>query len=196
MNNTKTCSKCNQSLPLFDFYVQRIKKDGSVKYHPFCKDCTKQYNRDRYATVESYREKRKQREKNLSPEQLAKKKQTSEKHYESTIGRAKRLLSGSKHRALENNLEYDLDFEFIHERIAAGYCSVTGLPFDLKKPVGTVKNAYSPSLDRIDHTRGYTKDNVRVVIWQFNMMKGELTDRELQKLCAIVAERLKNGLDL
>lgn len=31
-------------------------------------------------------------------------------------------------------------------------------------------NPYSPSLDRIDTSRGYTKDNVRLVVYAVNIM--------------------------
>ncbi len=39
-------------------------------------------------------------------------------------------------------------------------------------------------------------DNVRVVIWQFNMMKGEISDKELIQLCNLIKEKLTNGLHL
>jgi hypothetical protein len=60
--------------------------------------------------------------------------------------------------------------KWILERVSAGVCEVTGLPFIL--PViknGKQKNQpFSPSLDRKNPALGYTPDNCRVVVWAFN----------------------------
>jgi site-specific DNA-methyltransferase (adenine-specific) len=56
--------------------------------------------------------------------------------------------------------------EVIQAAIDAGVCQVTGLPFDFE-----LKRVWNtPSLDRIDSRRGYTIDNVRVVLFCVNMM--------------------------
>lgn len=44
-------------------------------------------------------------------------------------------------------------------------CQVTGAPFDLETPRGP----FSPSLDRIDNSKGYTADNCRVVVLCLNL---------------------------
>ena len=60
-----------------------------------------------------------------------------------------------------------------------GKCEVTGIAFDYDNKFNTCKNPLSPSIDRIDSTKGYSKDNARIVLWQYNLMRGELTDDQL-----------------
>jgi hypothetical protein len=48
--------------------------------------------------------------------------------------------------------------------------------------VGAERQDNSPSLDRIDNTKGYVKGNVRIVSWRANRLKGNATDEELAAL--------------
>ena len=41
----------------------------------------------------------------------------------------------------------------------------------------------------VSHSLGYTKENTRIVIWQYNLMKGELTDSELLDICKILTNK-------
>lgn len=98
--------------------------------------------------------------------------------------RASRLLSGAKKRSIQLGLEFDLDLEWIAERIERGFCEVTGLPFDLI----TGRSSFAPSLDRINPSKGYTKDNVKVVAWAYNAAKGAGTHDDVLRLAqALVA---------
>lgn len=81
--------------------------------------------------------------------------------------RASSILASIKRRAARKGLEYDLD-GFVHEfqaRIDAGFCELTGYPFDLTPADEKGSRRFNgPSLDRIDPKKGYTRDNVRVVL--------------------------------
>lgn len=46
---------------------------------------------------------------------------------------------------------------------AGGHCEVSGLPFDLRYWQQSKRRPFAPSLDRIDATRAYTKQNCRLV---------------------------------
>jgi len=48
----KTCTKCNQNLPLKSFNKNKCNKDN-LQY--WCKDCVKEYNKNLYATSDNYR---------------------------------------------------------------------------------------------------------------------------------------------
>lgn len=89
----------------------------------------------------------------------------------SVRGRAVSLYHGSKIRKPENN---ELTVEWIEEQLLKG-CAVTGLPFIFEKG----KNAFAPSLDRIDNSQGYTKKNVRAVVWMYNSAKNSFTDDDV-----------------
>jgi hypothetical protein len=45
-----------------------------------------------------------------------------------------------------------------------------------------------PSLDRVDNSRGYTPDNIRVISWAANRDKGRLTIDNMLKLAEYVIE--------
>lgn len=58
-------------------------------------------------------------------------------------------------------------------------CPVFKTPFCLD---GHGRQPNSPSLDRIDNSKGYTKDNIRVVSWKVNSLKSNATADELIKV--------------
>jgi len=70
--------------------------------------------------------------------------------------------AGRYHSLKINEIEFKL-------RLSQGRCAVSGIPFDFTK-VGDVKRApYQPSLDRIDNSKGYTQDNIRIVCLAVNI---------------------------
>ena len=50
------------------------------------------------------------------------------------------------------------------------------------------KKYYSPSLDRIDPNRGYTKDNIIVMSYRANRIKNDATKEEIKKLAEWIKE--------
>lgn len=46
----------------------------------------------------------------------------------------------------------------------------------------------SPSLDRVDNSRGYTKDNIRVISNRCNTRKGDLSVEEITRLYQYIKE--------
>lgn len=174
---------CNTYKDTIDFYLSNTS---------WCKDCTKAYNRDRYKdpSVKSKRKEREEKLKVTDPEYKSKRKTIGKKFYESTRGRALTLLKSAGRRSHKFSEIMDVDYNFIKQRLDLGVCEVTGIHFDFTSGENH-KNAYSPSIDRIDSKRGYTKDNTRIVIWQYNLMKGELSDEELLLICKLLVERNK-----
>ena len=69
-------------------------------------------------------------------------------------------------------------------------CPVFGIA--LKTPNGKRSDA-TPTLDRIDPTKGYTKDNVRVISWKANRLKNGSTLRELRLMVAYVERETLNN---
>lgn len=147
----KTCSRCGDEKAFEEFTKH---KSGKFGLHPECRECKNEkqkVRRESGASVEWEREYRK------TPE-----------------GRAKTLLNHSQHRAKQKNLPYDLDREWLLEKINNGVCEVTGLPLSLddgSNGTGT-QRPWTPSLDRIDNSKGYTKDNTQLVCWAYNRAKG------------------------
>jgi hypothetical protein len=65
-------------------------------------------------------------------------------------------------------------------------CALTGLPITLH-PSSVEEGANTASLDRIDSSKGYTKDNVQWVHTAINFMKHSLSEAEFVRLCCLVA---------
>lgn len=96
-----------------------------------------------------------------------------------------RLLRAARARARKQGLTFTLRREDI--RIPST-CPVLGIP--LENPDGAQRHgvARSLSIDRRDNTRGYTPDNIVVVSWRANRLKGDATPQELQALAAFYSE--------
>lgn len=95
------------------------------------------------------------------------------------------LLSAAKRRANQNGL----DFNITHEDIEIPtHCPVFGIPLLLNSGR---QNDNSPSLDRIDNSKGYIKGNVRVVSWRLNQRKSDMSIAEILALADYVKRELK-----
>ena len=182
------CSSCGRCLEDENFYLIE-----SERRNKKCKDCVKLRNRELYESNPEYSIKRKERylKSRENKEFIESVKVRSANHYNSIEGRAMSLYKSAKRRAGNYKDVIDFDELFILEKLKIGKCEVTGIPFDFNSPTSTVKNPYSPSIDRIDSSVGYVKENVRLVIWQYNLMKGEISDSELLKICEIIVNDSK-----
>lgn len=168
--NTKCCNICKQYLPLDMFSVNNaIKKD---KLSLYCRSCDK-------TKQEAKRRKRPEKQLQYARTYQAKKRESFEY-------RLQMLLNASKQRAALKNIEHTLTLE----QLKSLY------PVDNKCPVfGTelkFGNAgfreHSPSIDKIDPTKGYTLDNVQIISWRANRLKADATINELQMLLAFMTQ--------
>lgn len=94
---------------------------------------------------------------------------------------AKVRLAELQNKAARNGLDFDLDES---DLLLPDTCPVLGIPMR----VGDGKQSpNSPSVDRIDNSRGYVKGNVVVVSLRANSLKGSASLAELAKLHAFYA---------
>ncbi len=106
-------------------------------------------------------------------------------------GKATSMYSTAKYTAKRHNLEFDLNTKWIIKKIKQGKCEMTGMRFTLEAPrKGYAHNPYSPSLDRHDQTKGYTKDNVKVVIWAYNQAKGQWNRKHFRRIIKAIYKRM------
>ena len=88
----------------------------------------------------------------------------------------KQMLSSSKKRASALNKPHNITTDYLVS-IAPKQCPVFG--WELKYGGGQ-KSKQSPSLDKIDPRKGYTRDNVQIISLLANLMKNEATPEELK----------------
>lgn len=95
------------------------------------------------------------------------------------------LYRAAKLRARKKKLEFSLVLEDV---IIPDRCPLLGIEIDAKS---TSLSDNSPTLDRLDNNKGYTKDNVWVVSNKANRMKSNSSLSELELLVSNLKEKMK-----
>lgn len=111
--------------------------------------------------------------------------------YRTVRGLATHRLSAARLRARKGGLPFDLDADWIEERLRSGRCEATGITFvfPTEDRGSGHQHPWSPSLDRRDPALGYTKSNTRVVVWMYNAAKHVATDADLETLATAIVRR-------
>lgn len=117
----------------------------------------------------------------------------SESEMISTIGMTKNELdkyfyaleTGARQRAKAAGREYTLPKYWGADRYVEqeGRCALSGVV--MRKGQGRM-DPYSPSIDRIDSSKGYTPENCQIVLHRVNIAKGDMCQNEFIKLCRTV----------
>ena len=108
-------------------------------------------------------------------------------------GRAVHMLGNCRGSAKRRNITFDLRLEDILPAVESRVCQLTGLPFDFTPNKKKGLNPYAPSVDRIDNEKGYTKDNVRVVLWAVNAALNECSDEEARPIIKALGRALEKN---
>lgn len=163
----RTCYKCKVTKSILEYYKD---KTMSLGHSRLCKDCTKVKSKLRKRDLPQIQEYR----------------TTKRGHLSALLGLA---VQRAKHR----KLEYNLTLDYICS-IAEPTCPILGIELEYgygqligKKTV----TANSPSLDRLDTSKGYTIGNVQVVSYKANTMKSNATNIELTRFAEWVTNNVK-----
>lgn len=142
------CQNCKKELPEKDFSIHT-----GTRRRKTCKKCRAEIASRKY---------------NESDKKYILQKAKEYKEHRRLTHRGHYLVTAAKQRAKTKKVSFDLDrhLDNIQARIDAGFCEITGIPFDLIPKQGW----NSPSLDRIDPKKGYILSNVRVVLFSLNIM--------------------------
>lgn len=105
------------------------------------------------------------------------------------------MATGSRRRDVNSELTKEILAQLFEYQ--QGKCALTG--FDLELGIGTGQiysdnHLKTASVDRIDSSKGYTLDNVRLVCRQANMMKSILTDEQLVIWCEAITNLHKEAV--
>lgn len=112
----------------------------------------------------------------------------SVREYRNRRSSAELLAMSTKSRARKKGVQHDLDQHIpeLAARLAVGRCELTGIPFDKKI------RARMASIDRIDPTKGYVYDNIRIICFALNIAFNNWGEDEFEPLVrAWLARRME-----
>lgn len=93
----------------------------------------------------------------------------------------------AKQRAVKHGIEFNIEFDDV---VIPETCPVLGIKLNVNSGrSGAYYN--SPSLDRIDNSRGYTKGNIQVISQRANAMKHAATSDDLLRFAEWVFKTYK-----
>lgn len=167
---TKKCTRCKTEKPLDkkNFRTRKSKIPGKLLFRSECRECEKfikiNWEKNNVEKVKSTRKEYRERTRD------------SQQHM------VMRLLNESKYRAKKKGIEHTVSKE---EICIPKTCPVLG--HELKCNKGSTASANSPSIDRKDNKKGYTKENIKVISFEANSIKGAATSEKLFKV-ALYAE--------
>lgn len=184
----KKCNLCQQGKSFKSFGKRKQSPDG---YGWYCKECTNIQHRKYYdsekrgAEYERNREIYLQKGKEYRENNKEKCKASALKWYKkSRVEKASDyLFKYAKARAKKKGLEFTITKEDV---VIPEVCPILGYKFVIG---GEGQNKCSPSIDRIDSSKGYTPDNIQIVSRLYNSMKWDSTQEELIHFCKSVLEK-------
>lgn len=159
------CSTCKLEKPDDDFHKSRRTKNGRANA---CKKCMIEYKRRWWDS--GGREKDKEYAKKNSAVAVARMTKWKKMYPE------RRLWHSAKRRALMSGKDFSIDWM---EIVIPSVCPVLGIPINLN---GGPITANSPSLDRLDNSKGYVPGNVQVTSHRANALKSNLTLEQAERL--------------
>lgn len=149
------CKDCGKT----EFYAYQ-------RHRNWCVDCQREYN---YRRIASQR----QHFNEINSKNYHKRKDRNPK-----LSWAKHCIRTTRERAITKGHDHNLDWEFMYS-ILPDTCPALDIPI-MYTNGKTADN--SPSVDRYDNNKGYTKDNVVVISYKANSMKSNATTEEVERL--------------
>ena|SRR5579863_5331668 len=151
----KFCKKCGQWKYYSEFPSRKNRKTGP-KVRSYCKLCENKISRD-YAKLDPVAYHNRRRELyEQNPERI--------------------IFRSARTRARNMGLDFTLEIKDIS---IPKFCPVLKIPLNISKGQAAPN---SPSLDRIDNSKGYTKDNIRIISWRANILKKDGTIKEFEQI--------------
>ena len=90
----------------------------------------------------------------------------------------KKILNDARHRANKKGLDFNLTIE---DAVIPVYCPL--INHKLNRIPNNKAKEYSPSIDRIDNSKGYIKGNVMIISFKANRIKSNMSIDELKNFC-------------
>ncbi len=149
---SKKCSKCGECKNLSEFGPD--KAQGKSRLRSACRECERK--RWRARTKRNPRSPKVKQSDRVYALRYAEKKPWMRLHYHA--GR----------RATKKGIPFTITSDDVKQLMASNRCAVTNIAF-----VRSSRGPRTPSLDRIDASKGYMRDNCRVVLFALNCAMGD-----------------------
>ena len=164
---SKVCSKCNKDKPLEEYNKNKTGRFGRLS---FCKACKSEYDK-----------RPDQRQRRL--EYARERGYTEADHnyyYKRRIEQPEwYLYSSAKRRAKKRGVEFDI---VVDDIFIPTHCPILGIELSFEGGVPGKASDFSPSLDRIDSTKGYIEGNIAVISYRANVIKNNGTIEEHRRI--------------
>ena len=98
------------------------------------------------------------------------------------------MTTQAKRRAASSGKEFSLTTEYVR-KLATSKCPVLGIPLEWEYGHGKARNPNSPSLDRIDNSKGYVPGNVAIISDRANRLKSDGTATEHAAIATYMQSR-------
>lgn len=166
---SKECPVCKAVKLFTEFNNNKSAKDGKQR---LCRPCDNvRLKANRKAREKEYREYEKEYRKSK---------------FNDMEFRLQGLLNASRARARQKKREHSITKQDLYDLYPLdGKCPVFG--FDLEWN-GAGFRETSPSIDRIDSSKGYTKDNIQIISWKANRLKAYATVEDLEAVLAFMKQ--------
>lgn len=191
----KVCIDCKTDKPISEFHVHETKKEKTY-YKSRCKTCQSQFLKDKDwpksdgSVTHIVCNKCKITK---SVDEFCKNRRNKRHGRRTTCrdcGNHCNMLCNARNRAIEGGLDFNLT---LNDIIIPEICPILKIPLKFGRSRKNENSFWdSPSLDRIDNSKGYTKDNVMVVSAAANLMKSFATFQMLYNFCIFWMEYLKD----
>jgi hypothetical protein len=188
-DGTKECPRCKKNKSLSNYY--KISKHPGW-YMPYCRECYVTINKLGRNSLRENTRKKKRYAENPEPLRLLTRLNNLKLKTENPAKyRAKKFFDVKR-----ENVDIQVDRKYIEELFkTVKYCQCCGKLLQLgylsKDKTWYKGNPDSPSIDRVDNTKGYTQDNIGVICWQCNYRKSDLTEDDLVRMLSYI-RRYKN----
>ena len=183
---SKKCPKCNEVKQVSEFSKRGDSRLGLMSW---CKPCNRE-KVSKWRSVNKEKVNEYQRKWNEANRDKVNSKQKKYRSLNPLKIRSSKMLLEAKVKSIRNNVPFNIDFEYVYNLCENGKCSITGLDFEILNKRGP----RSPSLDRIVPRLGYTKGNVRVILWALNAFKNEWSDSEIYPIAKEFCRSYEEGL--
>ena len=112
------------------------------------------------------------------------------KYRQSFEGTVTALYHAAKKNSKEKGITCTISKNLIHDLLRDHpSCTLTGIKFDLRLKQYKLANPFRPSVDRIDPSRGYEPDNIRLVCVAVNYALNEFGETTLRTICQAYLSR-------